>query len=77
MIQVYYTLNEKELKNNIIDSLCSKRFVGQQKETSVACAGGGGGGCEPPPQTPPTQWDDLVLIFSWQFEDPVKLTFKQ
>ena len=75
MIQVYYTLNEKELKNNIIDSLCSKRFVGQQKETSVACAGGGG--CEPTRHTPPPYGHDLVLIFSWQFEDPVKLTFKQ
>ena len=76
MIQVYYALNEKELKNNIIDSLCSKRFVGQQKETSVACAGGGGGVRAHPP-TPPPYGHDLVLIFSWQFEDPVKLTFKQ
>ena len=76
MIQVYYTLNEKELKNNIIDSLCSKRFVGQQKETSVACAGGGGD-ASPPVTPPPPYGHDLVLIFSWQFEDPVKLTFKQ
>ena len=63
MIQVYYTLNEKELKNNIIDSLCSKRFVGQQKETSVACAGGGG--MRAHPAHPPTQWarsgSDILL----------------
>ena len=43
MIQVYYTLNEKELKKILLIHFCSKRFVGQQKETSVACAGGGGG----------------------------------
>ena len=66
---------KKNLKN-IIDSLCSKRFVGQQKETSVACAGGGDAS---PPVTPPppSLWAYLVLIFSWQFEDPVKLTFIQ
>ena len=29
----------------------------------------------PPP--PPPYGHDLVLIFSWQFEDPVELTFKQ
>ena len=67
---------KKNLKN-IIDSLCSKRFVGQQKETSVACAGGGGDASPPVTPPPPPYGHDLVLIFSWQFEDPVKLTFKQ
>ena len=66
---------KKNLKN-IIDSLCFERIVGQQKE-DLCGLWGGEGGFERTRRTPPPYGHDLVLIFSWQFEDPVKLTFKQ